>query len=290
MSENIGIFTTSSDQWRLGISKNTRTTSDGSTRVPTFGGRSEHTRDYIVTNTVSDSDTTDIAPTVGPDCQDGDATPLCMNTSAGPGLPGEVSFAVVVINRVQLTITSAGFFANAATYLTLTFNGGQFSPLILLLLKHQSLLDTGVCGMGSLYLLLPTGYWLTGSRIVDFIICHSWHNQLIFWTTLVISVWNLVLIGVERYIMICKPFVYTSVTRKHFLYSFVFLYVGCIISTFPCCGRMNLVDGECSFTIDVDGFWLRFKYGYSFFVLFAFYLLPVVAFAFTYGYVSYAYT
>ena len=228
-------------------------------------------------------------PTLNPGCRDDNATYVCMDASAGPGLGllHEVSFAVDVINRVQLAIASAGFFANAATYLTLTFNGGRFSPLILLLLKHQALVDMGACGMGSMYLFLPAGRWFTGSRTFDFVVCHSWHNQIIFWTCVSVSVWNLVLIGVERYIMICKPFVYLSVTRKHVFYSFAVLYVGCIVCLLPSYLQMNFVDGDCSQQHYAEGFLHHFYKGYSFFILLAFYILPVVAFELLYGYVAY---
>ena len=286
VSDSISVSNTSSDQWTLAISVSTRTMSDVSTRLTTLGERREHTREYSITDAVSDSDTTDSAPTIDPGCRDGNATHLCMNTSAGPGILHEVSFAVDIINRIQLAITCVGFFANAATYLTLTFNGGRFSPLILLLIKHQSLLDMVACGMMSLSLFLPTGNWLTGSRTVDVVICYIWHSQMLIWTCVCISAWNLVLIGVERYIMICKPFVYLSVTRKHFIYSFAVLYVGCLVCLFPFYLHMSFVDGECSNQVHSEGFWRRFYYGYGYFITFAVYILPVEAFTFIYGYVA----
>ena len=279
--DNIGAFTTSPDKWRLDISVSSRTMSDGSTSRPTFAERNVHTRGEIVTNSVSVPVTTDNDPSLDQDCPDDND--ICVTTSSSQSFAHEVVFAVVVINRVQLAITCAGFFANAATYLTLTFNGGWFSPLILLLLKHQSLLDMGACGMGSLYLFLPTGRWLTGSLIVDFVVCHSWHTQMIFWICVTISIWNLVLIGVERFIMIRKPFLYGSVTRKHFFYSFAVVYVGCLICVFPSSLRLNLVDGECSMHGHSERFWYRFFYVHSFVIIIAFYVLPVMAFVFLYG-------
>ena len=152
VSDDIGVSNTSSDQWKLAISVSTRTMSDESTIVPTVGKRSEHKREYIGTNSVSDSDTTDNAPTLDPGYRGDNATHLCMNTPSDPMSPSKVSLAVDVINRLQLAITSVGFFANAATYVTLTFNSERLSPLVLLLIKHQALIDTVVCGMGSLKL------------------------------------------------------------------------------------------------------------------------------------------
>ena len=97
VSDNIEVSNTSYDQWRLAISTSTRTTSDVSTRVPTFGERSEHTREYIGTNSVGDSDTTDNAPTLNPGYRNDNDTYLCMNTPSDPMSPGEVSFAADVI-------------------------------------------------------------------------------------------------------------------------------------------------------------------------------------------------
>ena len=274
VSDNIGVSNTPFI--------NTQTTRDGLTSSPNFGERNEHTSGAIVTNSVSGSDTTHNASTFDNGCSGDNVTDLYVTKPSSQGLQHEVLLAVVVINRVQLAITSAGFFANAATYLTLTFNGGRFSPLILLLIKHQALLDMGACGMGSLYQFLPTGRWLTGSRAVDDLICHIWHNQMIFWICMTISIWNLVLIGIERFIMICKlkPFDYLSVTRRHFFYSFVALYVACVILLIPSYLKMDLVDGVCLTFRYSEGFWYRFYLAYGFNNIIVFYVLPVGAFVF----------
>ena len=200
---------------------------------------------------------------------------------------GEVSFAVEVINRLQLAITTVGFFSNAATYVTLTFNSGRLSPLILLLINHQALMDTAVCGLGSLYILLPTRMWFIGSHIVDVLICHVWHTQMLYWTCVAVSALNLVLIAVELYIMICKPFVYLSVTRRHFFYGFAVEYFISIVGNVVYYLHTKFVDGVCSVQRHHEGFWYRFNYGYNFVILTVFWLFPLVAFAFLYGYVVY---
>ncbi len=129
--------------------------------------------------------------------------------------------------------------------------------------------------------------WFTGSRIVDFLICHCWHAQWLFWACVSVSALNLVLIAVERYIMICKPFVYLSVTKRHFFYGLALLYFASVFGAVPYFLHTKFADGQCSIQIPHEGFWYRFNYGYSFFVVFAFYILPTVAFAFLYGYVAY---
>ena len=151
--------------------------------------------------------------------------------------------------------------------MTLTFNSGRLSPLILLLIKHQALINAAMCGMGSLYRFLPTRMWFTGSCIVDYLICHAWHTQLLFWICVSVRALNLLMIAVERYIMICKPFVYLSVTRRHFFYGFAVDYFLSTLGAVSYHLYTRFIDGECSIQIHHEGFWYRFHYGYSFIML-----------------------
>ena len=264
------------------------TLSEDTTWRNTFGERNESRKEYIVTSPYTQSDTPVNAPTVDNGCPDGNVTHLCINTSTGPDSPQEVPFVITIIFYVQLGMTGAGFVANGATCLTLTCNGGPLTPLILLLIKHQSVVDMIACGIGTLRQMLPAGNWLTGNRIADFVVCYFWHSQGIFWTVVSVSIWNLVLIGVERYIMICKPFLYISVTRKHVRYAFVALHCVCLVCMIPVFLQMHFVDDECLSEHYFRGdFSHHFYIGYGFFLLIAFYVLPVVAFIFIYGYVAY---
>ena len=121
----------------------------------TFVERTDSSGEDIVSGPGSQSNTTVNAPTLDNGCRDGIVTHPCLNTPSGPDSPQENHIVITVINRVQLVITCAGFLAKGATYLTLSCNGARFSMLILLVIKHQSLVDMGICGMGALYLLLP---------------------------------------------------------------------------------------------------------------------------------------
>ena len=263
------------------------TLSDGTTWRNTFGERNESRKEHVVTSPYSHSDSTVNAPTVDNGCPDGNIT-HCMNTSAGPDSPKEDPFVATIVYCIQLGLTGVGFVANGATYLTLTCNGEHVTPLILLLIKHQSLVDMIACGIGSLCQMLPDANWLTGNRIADFVVCYFWHSQGIFWTVVAVSIWNLVMIGTERYIMICKPFLYSSVTSKHVLYAFVALHCVCLVVLIPLFLQTHFVDGECLSEHYFRGdFSNHFYMGYSFFILIAFYVLPVVAFIFIYGYVAY---
>ena len=255
-----------------------RMTSDSS---PTFGGSNynDNGGENIVTGSGSQSGTTINAPTLEYRCHDDNVTHPCLNTSAGPNLPQENPFAIAVINRVQLAITCAGFLANGAIYLTLSCNGGRFSMLILLVIKHQSLVDMGVCGMGALYLLLPARNWLTGNRVADFAICHTWHNQGLFWAAMFVSTWNLVLIGVERCIMICKPIFHHTVTKRQFLYAFAGVYVGSFVLLILAYTQVHFVNGAC-LRRDMGH---RFYTGFGIANICVYYVFPVAAFVFIYG-------
>ena len=231
--------------WRGGdITVSSLTVSGDYARNNTFGERTDSSEEDLVTSPGSQSDTTANAPTLDNGCTDGNGTYLCLDTPSGPDFPQENHIVITVINRVQLVVTCAGFLANGATYLTLSYNGGRFSMLILLVIKHQALVDMGICGMGALYLLLPATNWLTGNRIADFIVCHAWHSQGIVWGNVFVSTWNIVLIGVERYIMICKPFMYNTVTKRTFFYPFAGIYVGSFVFLIPTYIQVHFVDGE----------------------------------------------
>ena len=260
------------------------TLSEDTTWRNTFDERNESRKKYIVTSPYSHSDTTTNATSLDNGCGGSNVTRQCLNASAGPDLPQEDPFVVTIIYCVQLGLTGVGFVANGATYLTLTCNGERFIPLILLLIKHQSLLDMVACAFGTMRQMLPASNWLTGNRIADFVVCHFWHSQGIFWTVVSVSIWNLVLIGFERYIMICKPFLYCSVTRRHVRYAFATFYFGGIVASIPHFLQTHFVDDECLSEHYFSGEFSDYVYiGHGFFIMIAFYVLPVVAFIFIYG-------
>ena len=270
--------------WRDGgVPDSSLAVSGDSARNNTFGEKTDSSGEDIITSPGSQSDTTVNAQTLDNGCTDGNGTYLCMGTPSGPDFPQENHIVITVINRVQLVVTCAGFLANGATYLTLSCNGERFSMLILLVIKHQALVDMGICGMGALYLLLPATNWLTGNRIADFIVCHAWHSQGMFWGNVFVSTWNLVLIDVERYIMICKPFIYNTVTKRQLFYAFAGTYVGSFVFVIPVYIAVHFVNGECLWQSIMGNFGHNFYYGYSIFVFFIFYFFPVGAFVFIYG-------
>ena len=61
-----------------------------------------------------------------------------------------------------------------------------FSPVIRLLLTHQSSVDAVACLFAILLLVQPLN-WIPGVKILDTLICHLWDGQCIYWFTIVIS-------------------------------------------------------------------------------------------------------
>ena len=283
-NQTSGHTTAITTSWRgVGIPVSSLTVSGDSARDTSFVERTDSSGEDLVTSPGRPSDTIANAPTLDNGCTDGNGTYLCLSTPSAPDFPPVNNIVITVINRVQLVITCAGFLANGATYLTLSCNGGRFSMLILLIIKHQALVDMGICGMGALYFLLPATNWLTGNRIADFIVCHAWHSQGMFWGNVFVSTWNLVLIGVERYIMICKPFIYNTVTKRQFFYAFAGIYVGSFVFLIPTYIQVHFVSGECVWQSIMGNFGHHLYYGYSFVEIFIFYFFPVGAFVFIYG-------
>ncbi len=50
--------------------------------------------------------------------------------------------------------------------------------------------------------------------VLDQLICHLWHSQWCFWMSMLISIWNLVLIAFERFLAVCKPLKHQNLTSK----------------------------------------------------------------------------
>ena len=51
--------------------------------------------------------------------------------------------------------------------------------------------------------------------VLDELICHLWHSQWFFWMSMLISIWNLVLISFERFLAVCKPLKHQELTGKN---------------------------------------------------------------------------
>ena len=69
-----------------------------------------------------------------------------------------------IIDKLQFSMTIIGFFGNAIVYITLSKNGHMFTnPTMLSLLKNQSVADSIVCLIGSMFVMQPP-MWTTSNE------------------------------------------------------------------------------------------------------------------------------
>ena len=188
---------------------------------------------------------------------------------------------VKIISFTHTTIASIGVFANLVTIVTIVKHGEDFSLAVRVLLTHQALVDGLACAMATAISLEPEVFWKVNYFFIDYILCLFWHSEAIYWAVIMVSIWNLVLMAIERYIAVHYPF--ASVNRKHIVGTFVVVYVFfalyLLLSGFL---RTMFLFGRCGVLIIPI-----FHYYWSITNLFVFYLIPMVCFVFLYGRIVY---
>ena len=102
------------------------------------------------------------------------------------------------ITAILTTFSVLGFLANLVTLAILILYKKEFSNIGRILLKNQAISDAFVCIM-AIGLIIQTFRWTTGFKLFDFFLCQVWHSQALFWGGVHLSIWNLVLIAVERF-------------------------------------------------------------------------------------------
>ena len=188
---------------------------------------------------------------------------------------------VDVVSFTHTTIASVGVFANLVTMITIVKHGEAFSLAVRVLLTHQALVDGLACAMATAISLEPEYFWKMNNFVLDYILCRFWHSEAIYWAVIMVSIWNLVLMAIERYIAIHYPF--ASLNRKHIVGTFVVVYVFfamyLLLSGFL---RTSFMFGWCGVL-----FKPIFQYYWSITNLFVFYLIPMVCFVVLYGRIVY---
>ena len=185
-----------------------------------------------------------------------------------------------VLDRCQLVLSIVGYVANKITFITLVRNGEVVSPVICLILKHQALVDSWICTMETILLLQPP-MWTTGNSYFDVAVCYLWHGQGLFWGSILLSVWNLASVAVERYIAVCHPFNHIEIQGKFAYYSIAAMHVSDVFVILPAFMQVRFDNGVCYSEYFIQGtIGEKLFYAYSLVWFFAVYLLPVV---FLYG-------
>ena len=140
-----------------------------------------------------------------------------------------------------------GLIANIITLITLTINGNDFPMISRILFKNLAGADIFVCIMGLVICIQPF-MWMTGNDTFDLILCQVWHSQAIYWTGVFISMYCLVFIAVERFVMIEYPYKHRNIKPRHIYIALLIMYIVSFILVLPPCSLQTRYDeklGAC---------------------------------------------
>ncbi|KAI0213427.1 hypothetical protein LSAT2_001543 [Lamellibrachia satsuma] len=213
-------------------------------------------------------------------------------TSGPPGqgktiYPGDETATTPLWRRIMnaglLGMAGTGVVANTMTFVTLTINGRSFSRLTVVLLKHQALIDAAVCALAS-GVFMQTSVWHVGQYAIDYAVCYIWHSQYIYWGTVLLAVWNLVFIAVDRLMAVCFPIKYKSLSSRGLKIAIAVMYVPCFLSPAPSIRLVTFTHGQCILGITLPPDLAEaFYYWFSIYWLFVAYIIPMVSFLLLYG-------
>lgn len=184
----------------------------------------------------------------------------------------------------QLLLTIVGLVANVFTLAALIAIGRQFTPCIRLLLIHQSWIDSWVCLQGLILQVQPYK-WNTGTLWFDTFVCHIWHSQTVFWGSVDVSVFGLVLIAFERYMATCHPLKHLALRRRTLLIAIIGVNVFTMtILMAPSYFQASMQDGVCTtdFYFPGNGFKNAMTV-YPIIIFVTTYFIPCCLFVFFYG-------
>ena len=163
----------------------------------------------------------------------------CLNDSSFCELSSWSSFYnkdgnewIKVITYIKTVITSIGLLANLTTFVSLILNGDSFPLIGRILLIHQATVDTFICMM-AIGIYNQPFMWYTDNVTFDFLVCQVWHGQAIYWGAVLLSVWNVVMIAFERFILLNHPVKHRNLQQNIVYKTLAFAYFLSIICLLP---------------------------------------------------------
>ena len=191
---------------------------------------------------------------------------------------------VKVVDITQTICSFVGFTANCVTFITLTRSSSGMGSAVRTLLRHQSAIDAIVCLLAAIMVLSPP-MWTPGIHVLDQLICHIWHSQIVYWDFYLISVWNLVTVAIERFVCVVKPLSHPSLMSKGKLrVAIIMLHVLSLFMVSLGILQVRFDGTKCvsgyAFDVLSEAF-----YVYGFLVFLMWHFLPVILFIVFYGYI-----
>ena len=175
-----------------------------------------------------------------------------------------------------------GMCANLFVWFVLIRAGSVFSVPLVTLLKHQSFIDAVACLFTFIIIVQPF-MWLTGNAIFDVILCQIWHSQGLYWLSVFISAQNLICVASERYLAVCRPFVYMQLRKRKVIIALLFVYMYGILILSGACFQARYRDGKCTPDFAFDNTAMKqFFFVFSFIWFATFYAFPCIAFCILY--------
>ena len=241
-----------------------------------------NSREEEKTNDVIPSERTSIACAENTTVSSVNETTRCIEQRS-VAVTADVGMWRKVVVKLEICVYIVGFGANSMTLITLMRNGDIFSPSTCLLLKHQALVDSWVCATGAIVFLQPP-LWTIGNTYFDTAVCFIWHSQTPFWGAILLSVWNLSAIALERYMAICFPFKHGKFREELSRKSIAVIYVVNVIMTIPCFFQVRFEHGACIWEYSITGrIGEQVYYAYALVWFFAVYAFPIMAYVYLYG-------
>ena len=183
----------------------------------------------------------------------------------------------------QFVTIVVGFVANSVTLITLGLNGGDFSPVLLILFRHQSVIDGVLCVVSGIQM-VQTTRWQLGQFVIDIVVCHVWHSTYIFGNLLNYSAWNLVVISWERYMAVCKPFRHQDITKRKVCVIIAVLDIMFLVVNIPLMLNTTYQNDTCILQRSFQSKGIKMLMTIASLLSFLYnYIIPIVCFAISYG-------
>ena len=185
---------------------------------------------------------------------------------------------VRVFTYITTLITLLGLVANLTTLIILIWNGKNLPLIAKMLLTHQATVDSFVCLM-AIGIYSQPFMWMTRNTTFDLLLCQVWHEQAIYWGAVLLSVWNVVFISFDRFMLVVYPIKHRNITKTDILISFAVMYTLSIIFLIPAYlfVKYDFQTGGCldQYFIDGNGF-RKFMSFYGIFWVLIVYAIPIV--------------